>query len=108
MLDQRPSKIVAVGRNYLAHIKELGHEVPSEPLLFLKPPSSLVGDGDDVVYPPETADLHYEAELAVVIGERCRNVAEADALTVVAGYTCANDVTARDLQARDDQWTRAK
>jgi 2-keto-4-pentenoate hydratase/2-oxohepta-3-ene-1,7-dioic acid hydratase in catechol pathway len=108
MLDIRPTKIVAVGRNYLAHIRELGHEVPSEPLLFLKPPSAVVGDGDDVVYPEATSNLHYEAELAVVIGQRCRKVAEADALRFVAGYTCANDVTARDLQERDDQWARAK
>jgi 2-keto-4-pentenoate hydratase/2-oxohepta-3-ene-1,7-dioic acid hydratase in catechol pathway len=108
MLDIRPSKIVAVGRNYLAHIHELGHEVPTEPLLFLKPPSSVVGDGDNVVYPTATTNLHHEAELAVVIGRRCRSVASDEALAFVAGYTCANDVTARDLQERDGQWTRAK
>ena len=108
MLDIRPSKIVAVGRNYLAHIRELGHEVPTEPLLFLKPPSSMVGHGDDVVYPAATGNLHHEAELAVVIGRRCRSVTADEALAFVAGYTCANDVTARDLQESDDQWTRAK
>lgn len=108
MLDIRPTKIVAVGRNYLAHIQELGHEVPAEPLLFLKPVSAIVGDGDDVVYPAVTSNLHHEAELAVVIGRACRDVAEGDALGYVSGYTCANDVTARDLQELDGQWTRAK
>jgi 2-keto-4-pentenoate hydratase/2-oxohepta-3-ene-1,7-dioic acid hydratase in catechol pathway len=108
VLEIRPTKIVAVGRNYVAHAKELGHEVPTEPLLFLKPVSAIVGDDDDVVYPEQTENLHHEAELAVVIGRQCRGVAEADALEYVRGYTCANDVTARDLQNRDDQWTRAK
>jgi 2-keto-4-pentenoate hydratase/2-oxohepta-3-ene-1,7-dioic acid hydratase in catechol pathway len=107
-LDIRPTKIVAVGRNYVAHAKELGHEVPSEPLIFLKPPSSIVGDGDDVVYPGQSSNLHHEAELAVVIGRECRGVGAADALSYVRGYMCANDVTARDLQEQDDQWTRAK
>jgi 2-keto-4-pentenoate hydratase/2-oxohepta-3-ene-1,7-dioic acid hydratase in catechol pathway len=108
MLEIRPSKIVAVGRNYVAHARELGHEVPTEPLIFLKPPSAVVGDGDEVVYPPQTRNLHHEAELAVVIGRECRNVTETEALGYVRGYTCANDVTARDLQEQDDQWTRAK
>jgi 2-keto-4-pentenoate hydratase/2-oxohepta-3-ene-1,7-dioic acid hydratase in catechol pathway len=108
VLDIRPTKIVAVGRNYAAHAKELGHEVPTEPLIFLKPVSSIVGDGDDVVYPPQTRNLHHEAELAVVIGRRCHRVGEAEALEYVAGYTCANDITARDLQETDAQWTRAK
>ncbi|MFN2465089.1 MAG: fumarylacetoacetate hydrolase family protein [Candidatus Dormibacteria bacterium] len=108
MLEPRPSKIVAVGRNYVAHAQELGHDVPSEPLLFLKPVSAIVDDGDDVIYPPQTENLHHEAELAVVIGRRCKNVAENDALQFVHGFTCANDITARDLQERDDQWTRAK
>ena len=108
MLDIRPTKIVAVGRNYLAHIRELGHEVPTEPLIFLKPPSAMVGDGDEVIYPEATHNLHHEAELAVVIGRRCHAAAEGEALDYVAGYTCANDVTARDLQETDDQWTRAK
>ena len=108
MLNIRPTKIVAVGRNYVAHARELGHEVPTEPLIFLKPPSSVIGDGDEVVYPPQTANLHHEAELAVVMGRRCQAVPEAEALDYVRGYTCANDVTARDLQESDPQWTRAK
>jgi 2-keto-4-pentenoate hydratase/2-oxohepta-3-ene-1,7-dioic acid hydratase in catechol pathway len=108
VLDIRPTKIVAVGRNYLAHIQELGHDVPTEPLIFLKPPSAVVGDGDEVIYPEATHNLHHEAELAVVIGKRCHAAAEGEALDCVAGYTCANDVTARDLQEKDDQWTRAK
>ena len=108
MLAIRPSKIVAVGRNYIAHARELGHEVPTEPLIFLKPSSAIVGDGDDVVYPDASGRVDHEAELAVVIGRRCTAVSEAEALAYVRGYTCANDVTARDLQETDDQWTRAK
>jgi 2-keto-4-pentenoate hydratase/2-oxohepta-3-ene-1,7-dioic acid hydratase in catechol pathway len=108
MLDLRPTKIVAVGRNYVAHARELGHEVPKEPLTFLKPVSAIVGDGDDVVYPGQSERVDHEAELAVIIGRRCRGVAAADALGFVRGYTCANDVTARDLQEKDGQWTRAK
>ena len=108
MLEIRPTKVVGVGRNYADHARELGNDVPKEPLIFLKPPSSVVGDGDDVVYPGQSSDLHHEAELAVVIGRACRNVATTDALAYVRGYTCANDVTARDLQKRDHQWTRGK
>jgi 2-keto-4-pentenoate hydratase/2-oxohepta-3-ene-1,7-dioic acid hydratase in catechol pathway len=108
VLNIRPTKIVGVGRNYAAHAQELGNEVPAEPLIFLKPASSMVGDGDDVVYPAQTSNLHHEAELAVVIGRSCRGVAAVDALQYVRGYTCANDVTARDLQNSDPQWTRAK
>jgi len=108
MLAIRPSKIVAVGRNYIAHARELGHEVPTEPLIFLKPSSAIVGDGDDVVYPDASGRVDHEAELAVVIGRRCTSVSVAEALAYVRGYTCANDVTARDLQETDDQWTRAK
>ena len=108
MLERRPSKIVAVGRNYLAHARELGHEVPTEPLIFLKPTSAIVGDQDDVVYPKASLRVDHEAELAVVIGRRCKDVNEGDAFDYVRGYTCANDVTARDLQESDDQWTRAK
>src|SRR5258708_327466 len=108
MLAIRPSKIVAVGRNYMAHAKELGHQVPSEPLIFLKPTSAIVGDGEDVVYPGVSARVDHEAELAVVIGRRCTAVSAGEALDYVRGYTCANDVTARDLQETDDQWTRAK
>ena len=108
MLERRPSKIVAVGLNYLAHARELGHEVPTEPLIFLKPTSAIVGDQDDVVYPKASLRVDHEAELAVVIGRRCKDVNEGDAFDYVRGYTCANDVTARDLQESDDQWTRAK
>jgi 2-keto-4-pentenoate hydratase/2-oxohepta-3-ene-1,7-dioic acid hydratase in catechol pathway len=108
ILELRPSKIVAVGRNYLAHAQELGHPVPVEPLIFLKPPSAIVGNEDDVVYPKASLRVDHEAELAVVIGRRCKDVMEGDAFDYVRGYTCANDVTARDLQETDAQWTRAK
>src|SRR5579863_3257134 len=104
----RPSKIVCIGRNYAAHAKELGHEVPSEPLLFLKAPSALLGPAGVVRLPPESARVEHEAELAVVIGTRAKNVPREDALRVVWGYTAACDVTARDLQRKDVQFTRAK
>jgi 2-keto-4-pentenoate hydratase/2-oxohepta-3-ene-1,7-dioic acid hydratase in catechol pathway len=104
----RPSKIVCVGRNYLEHAKELGNEVPERPLIFLKPPSSLVADGEAIVLPAASERVEHEGEIAVVIGERARNVAAADAMRYVAGYAPLNDVTARDLQRSDDQWTRAK
>jgi 2-keto-4-pentenoate hydratase/2-oxohepta-3-ene-1,7-dioic acid hydratase in catechol pathway len=103
-----PSKIVCVGRNYAAHAKELGHSVPTEPLLFLKPPSALLGPGGTVLLPPESARVEHEAELAVVIGAPAKNVAREDALRHVCGYTVACDVTARDLQRKDVQFTRAK
>jgi 2-keto-4-pentenoate hydratase/2-oxohepta-3-ene-1,7-dioic acid hydratase in catechol pathway len=103
-----PSKIVCVGRNYAAHAKELGNEPPKEPLLFFKPPSALVGPGARIELPPESARVEHEAELGVVIGRRVRRVPYADAMTAVFGYTCVNDVTARDLQRKDGQWARAK
>jgi len=103
-----PSKIVCVGRNYVEHAKEMGNEVPTEPLIFLKPPSSLVADGDGVVYPSLTANLHYEAELGLIIGRRARKIDAANWRDYVWGYTCVNDVTARDLQRKDGQWTRGK
>lgn len=103
-----PSKIVAVGLNYRDHAKELGKEIPGEPLLFLKPPSALNHPGADVVYPADSRRVDYEAELAVVIGKVAKNVRSAEAASVIYGYTCINDVTARDLQARDVQYTRAK
>ena len=103
-----PGKIVCVGRNYRAHARELGQEVPSEPLLFLKPPSAVIGPGDDVALPPQSARVEHEGELAVVIGRRLFDVAPPEALAGVFGYTCANDVTARDLQRRDVQFTRGK
>jgi 2-keto-4-pentenoate hydratase/2-oxohepta-3-ene-1,7-dioic acid hydratase in catechol pathway len=104
----RPSKIVGIGRNYAAHARELGHEIPGEPLLFLKPPSALVGPGAIVKLPPESKRVEHEAELTVVIGRRARNVPAAAALGYVLGYTCGCDVTARDLQRRDVQFTRSK
>ncbi len=103
-----PSKIVCVGRNYVDHAKELGNEPPAEPMIFLKPPSSIIADGEPIVYPKLTTNLHFEGELGVVIGRRARHVAEADAMDAVFGYTCVNDVTARDLQRKDGQWTRGK
>lgn len=102
------SKVVAIGRNYAAHAAELGSDVPAEPLMFLKPNTSVVGPGDAIAYPPQTSDLHYEGELAVVIGRICRDVPAEQATDVIHGYTIANDVTARDLQRSDGQWTRAK
>jgi 2-keto-4-pentenoate hydratase/2-oxohepta-3-ene-1,7-dioic acid hydratase in catechol pathway len=104
----QPTKIVALGRNYAAHAAQHGFEVPSQPLIFLKPPSAVIGPGEAVVCPPQSAQVENEVELAVVIGQRARNVAAVDAWDYVLGYTCANDVTARDLQYRDDQWSRAK
>jgi len=103
-----PGKIVCIGRNYAAHAKELGHEVPAEPMLFLKPPSALLGPGGTVVLPPESARVEHEAELTVVIGRRAKRVERADALAYVYGYTCACDVTARDIQRKDVQFTRGK
>lgn len=104
----RPSKIICVGRNYEAHAREMGNAVPSEPLLFLKPPSSLLADGDLIMLPPESSRVEHEGEIAIVVGRRARYVSEAEALAVVAGYAPLNDVTARDLQRKDVQFTRAK
>jgi 2-keto-4-pentenoate hydratase/2-oxohepta-3-ene-1,7-dioic acid hydratase in catechol pathway len=104
-----PSKIVCVGRNYLKHAKELGNEMPSEPLLFLKPPSSVIGPNDPIVLPEQSQQVEHEAELAVVIGRTAHQIAEGDnPLSYVLGFTCLNDVTARDLQRKDVQFTRAK
>jgi 2-keto-4-pentenoate hydratase/2-oxohepta-3-ene-1,7-dioic acid hydratase in catechol pathway len=104
-----PSKIVAVGRNYAAHAAEHGADVPSEPLIFLKPPSAVIGPGEPIVYPARLSQhVEHEAELAVVIGRRARHVPRDEAFSFVLGYTCGNDVTARDLQRRDGQWSRAK
>ncbi|MGX9349120.1 fumarylacetoacetate hydrolase family protein [Microbacterium sp. KNMS] len=102
------SKVVAVGRNYRDHAAELGNDVPAEPLLFLKPNTSVIGPGDAIVRPPQSSDTQYEGELAIVIGRIAKNVRADDALDVVFGYTIANDVTARDLQRSDGQWARAK
>jgi 2-keto-4-pentenoate hydratase/2-oxohepta-3-ene-1,7-dioic acid hydratase in catechol pathway len=104
-----PSKIVCVGRNYAAHAAELGNEVPKEPLIFLKPPSSIVGPGDPIVVPKYSSKVEHEGELGLVIGKRASHVADNDdPLSYLCGYTCVNDVTARDLQKSDVQFTRAK
>jgi 2-keto-4-pentenoate hydratase/2-oxohepta-3-ene-1,7-dioic acid hydratase in catechol pathway len=103
-----PTKIVAVGRNYADHVAEMGAKLPDEPLIFLKPATAVIGPGDAVRYPPESSEVHHEAELALVIGKVASKVAVEDALSHVLGYTAANDVTARDLQRSDGQWTRAK
>ncbi len=102
------SKVVGIGRNYAAHAAEMGGEVPAEPLMFLKPNTSVVGPGDPVFYPRQSSEVHYEGELAVVIGRICRDVPVERVADVVYGYTVANDVTARDLQRGDVQFTRAK
>ena len=102
------SKIVCVGKNYHGHAAEMGGEAPEEPLLFLKPNTSVIGPGDAIVRPAISEQTEYEGELAVVIGKVAKNVSQADALDHVLGYTIANDVTARDLQRKDDQWARAK
>ncbi len=104
----RPSKIVCVGRNYREHAAELGNAVPTEPLVFLKPPSALTASGEPIVYPAASEFLSYEGELGVIIGRRARRVAAVEADQYIYGYTCVNDVTARDLQKKDGQWTRAK
>jgi 2-keto-4-pentenoate hydratase/2-oxohepta-3-ene-1,7-dioic acid hydratase in catechol pathway len=103
-----PGKVVAVGLNYHAHAEELQMAVQAEPILFMKPPTAVVGPGEAIVRPARSAQVDYEAELVVVVGRRCRDVAPAEAAACVAGYTCGNDVTARDLQKLDGQWTRAK
>ena len=102
------SKVVGIGRNYAAHAKEMGNELPEEPLMFLKPNTSVVGPGDPVFYPRQTENLHFEGELAVVIGRICRDVPKEKWADVVHGFTVGNDVTARDLQKKDGQFTRAK
>jgi 2-keto-4-pentenoate hydratase/2-oxohepta-3-ene-1,7-dioic acid hydratase in catechol pathway len=102
------SKVVGIGRNYAAHAAEMGNEPPAEPLLFLKPNTSVIGPGDPVFYPPQSKEVHFEGELAVVIGRICRDVPVAAAADVIWGYTVGNDVTARDLQRGDVQFTRAK
>ena len=102
------SKVVAIGKNYADHAAEMGGEVPAEPLMFLKPNTAVVGPGDGIVYPPQSENVHYEGELAIVIGRICRDVPRERAAEVIYGYTLANDVTARDLQRSDVQFTRAK
>lgn len=103
-----PTKIVCVGRNYADHAKELGNEPPSEPILFLKPPSALLAPEGTIVRPSASQLVHHEAELAIVVGREAKNVSERDWRHYVRGFTCANDVTARDLQRKDVQFTRGK
>ncbi len=107
-MTDRPGKIVCVGRNYREHAKELGNEVPREPLLFLKPPSSVIADGDAIVLPPQSTQVEFEGEIGVVIGRRLSHANESEARLAVRGICALNDVTARDLQKSDGQWTRAK
>jgi 2-keto-4-pentenoate hydratase/2-oxohepta-3-ene-1,7-dioic acid hydratase in catechol pathway len=102
------SKLVGIGRNYAKHAVEMGNDVPSEPLMFIKPNTSVVGPGDPILYPHQTENLHFEGELAVVIGRICRDVPPEKATDVIHGYTVGNDVTARDLQKSDVQFTRSK
>ncbi len=104
----RPSKMLCVGLNYRDHAAEMGKPIPDEPVLFMKPTSALAGPGQPIVYPKGVGRVDYEAELAVVVGRRCRGVPIEEAGECILGYTCFNDVTARDLQAKDGQWTRAK
>ena len=104
----RPGKIVCVGRNYRDHAKELGNDVPKEPLIFLKPPSSVISSGESIVLPPQSTQVEFEGELGIVIGSRLRHATEAEALRGIRGVIAVNDVTARDLQKSDNQWTRAK
>jgi 2-keto-4-pentenoate hydratase/2-oxohepta-3-ene-1,7-dioic acid hydratase in catechol pathway len=102
------SKVIGIGKNYADHAAEMGGEVPKEPLMFLIPNTAVVGPGDPVVMPPQSSEVHYEGELAVVISKLCKDVSVDRAADVIYGYTCANDVTARDLQRGDGQWSRAK
>jgi len=104
----KPGKIVCVGRNYRDHAKEMGNDVPAEPLIFLKPPSSVVGNGDAVVLPPQSAQVEHEGEIGIVIGRTLRRVKSDEAREGIGSIVAANDVTARDLQRSDSQWTRAK
>ena len=107
-MSGRPSKIVCVGRNYADHARELGNDVPAAPLLFLKPPSAIIGDGETIILPPASERVEFEAEIGVVIGRRMHRARPEDAERGIQGYVCLNDVTARDLQKSDGQWSRAK
>ncbi len=104
----QPSKIVCVGRNYIEHARELGNEVPKVPLIFLKPPSSIIAPGEPIMLPPQSKQVEHEAELVAVVGRRAKNLSVEEAKEYVFGYVIGNDVTARDLQKTDGQWTRAK
>jgi 2-keto-4-pentenoate hydratase/2-oxohepta-3-ene-1,7-dioic acid hydratase in catechol pathway len=108
LLAQAPSKIILVGLNYRDHARELGMPIPREPVIFLKPPTALIGHTMNIVYPAGVKRLDYEAELALVIKKEAKDLSPERVKDYIAGYTCLNDVTARDLQKRDGQWTRAK
>jgi 2-keto-4-pentenoate hydratase/2-oxohepta-3-ene-1,7-dioic acid hydratase in catechol pathway len=108
VLARRPSKILCVGRNYAAHAAELGNEVPKEPLIFLKPPTAVIGDGDAIVVPGWAGRVEHEGEIGIVIGRRAKAISARDAWTHVASIVPLNDVTARELQKKDGQWSRAK
>lgn len=103
-----PSKVVAVGLNYQDHAAELNMEIPDEPIIFIKPSTTVIGHEDTIICPPQSNNVHYEAELAIVISKKAEKVSEEDAMDYVLGYTILNDVTARDLQEKDGQWTRSK
>ncbi len=103
-----PTKIICVGLNYKSHAMELNMEIPDEPVIFLKPPSSIISTGENIVYPKMSKCVHYEGELAVIIGKQGKDISVKDAPDYIFGFSCANDVTARDLQKKDGQWTRAK
>jgi 2-keto-4-pentenoate hydratase/2-oxohepta-3-ene-1,7-dioic acid hydratase in catechol pathway len=107
-LKPQPTKVVLVGLNYRDHARELNMKLPDEPILFLKPPTTLIGPEESIVYPEQSTRVDYEAELAVVMKDECKNVEPDEVPNYVAGFTCLNDVTARDLQGKDVQWTRAK
>ena len=104
----RPGKIIGIGRNYRDHAAELGNTVPAKPLLFFKPPTAVIADGAAIVLPPESQQVDFEGEIGVVIGRPLRRATETEARAGIAGITCVNDVTARDLQRAEEQWTRAK
>ena len=103
-----PSKIIAIGLNYLDHAKELKMSIPDYPIIFMKPPTSVIQSGEAIVYPSQSVEVHYEGELGIVIKDKIKNVPVEDVSRHIAGYTCANDVTARDLQRADGQWIRSK
>ena len=108
MMPVRPSKIIGIGRNYLEHARELGNEIPVVPILFFKPPTSLIATGDTILLPSVSTRVEFEAEIGVVIGKRVRNVDQSAAERAIGGFVCVNDVTCRDLQKTDGQWGRAK
>ena len=108
MMPVRPSKIIGIGRNYLEHARELGNEIPVVPILFFKPPTALIGNGDAILLPSVSTRVEFEAEIGVVIAKRVRNVDQAAAEKAIDGFVCVNDVTCRDLQKTDGQWGRAK